>query len=258
MRHRILAIVTVAALGIGALALIPGGARPTVATAEAEPTQMTLASVSSPNPELLRRLDNEVAPPPVQPAAPEPTRVAAVSPAPATAALAPATAAPDLAASSMVEPNPNLKSDVVGSSAVNLRSGPSTSAPPISVLQPGEAIQVGESSGGWVKVTRADGSTGWVYSSYLASNARSAASDSPPQTRVASTAQPRAVIRGGAGDLEDRTARIASRLPAYARPNDGAQSVFMLQPGDEVYIAEVRGSWLRVETEDGMTAWIRR
>ena len=114
-------------------------------------------------------------------------------------------------------------------------------------------VRTGESSGGWVKVTRADGSTGWVYSSFLASNASAA----PPPTRVAS-AQPRAVIHGGTGDLADRTARIASRLPAYARPNDGAQSVFMLQPGDQVYIAEVRGSWLRVETEDGMTAWIRR
>jgi len=250
MRHRVLAIAAVVALGIGALALIPAGTRPTVATLEARPAQTAIASVSSPNPDLLRRLDNEIAPPPVQPALPEPVKVAAVPPA--------AAPAPEPASSSMLAPDPNLKPDTIGLSAVNLRSGPSTSAQPISVLQPGEAIQVGESSGGWVKVTRADGSSGWVYSSYLASNAGTAPASGNQPTRVASDDQPRAVIRGGDGDLEDRTARIASRLPAYARPSNGAQSVFTLQPGDEVYIAEVRGSWLRVETEDGMTAWIRR
>ena len=106
-------------------------------------------------------------------------------------------------------------------------------------------------------VTRADGSTGWVYSAYL-SSAGSAAAASDQSRRIASTDQPRAVIHGGDGDLTDRTARIASRLPAYSRPADGAQSVFTLQPGDEVYIAEVRGNWLRVETADGMSAWIRR
>lgn len=251
MRHRALAIVAVAALGIGALALIPGSARPTVATAEAQSTEVSVASISTPNPELLRRLDNEVAPPPVQAPSPEPVRVAAIAPAPDAAS-------PELApSSSMLASDPNLKSDSIGASAVNMRSGPTTSSAAISILQPGEAIQVGETSGGWVKVTRADGSTGWVYSTYLASNAGVAATGNQP-ARVASADTPRAVISGGDGDLQDRTARIASRLPAYARPSNGAPSVFTLQPGDEVYIAEVRGSWLRVETEDGMTAWIRR
>jgi SH3-like domain-containing protein len=251
MRHRVLAIVGVVALGVGALALIPGGARPMVATADTDQASVALASVSTPNPDLLRRLDAEVAPPPVTPAAPEPTKVAAVSPAPAV----PPT---DLAAPPMPASDPTLRPDTIGLSAVNLRSGPSSSADQISVLQPGEAVQVGEASGGWVRVTRADGSTGWVYSSYLASYAAAAATSNDQPTRVASTAQPRAVIRGGDSDLEDRTARIASRLPAYARPSNGAQSVFTLQPGDEVYISEVRGNWIRVETEDGMTAWIRR
>lgn len=244
MRHRVLAIAGVIALGAGALALIPGGTRPMVATADADQPSVALASVSTPNPALLRRLDAEVAPPPARTLAPEPVKVAAVDPAPIA----------DPSASAPI-PDPNLKPDSIGTSAVNLRSGPSSSTPQITVLQPGEAVQVGESSGGWVKVTRADGSTGWVYASYLASNASAGAATA--STRIAS-AQPRAVIHGGAGDLEDRTARIASRLPAYARPNDGSQSVFTLQPGDQVYIAEVRGSWIRVETEDGMTAWIRR
>jgi SH3-like domain-containing protein len=255
MRHRVLAIVAVLALGAGALALIPGGARPTAASADADKASVTLASVSTPNPDLLRRLDAEVSVPPAKPATPEPVQVAAVAPATATPQ-------PDLAPSSAPLPDPNLKPDTIGSSAVNLRAGPSSSSQQISVLQPGEAIQVGEKSGGWVRVTRADGSTGWVYSSYLASNASAgaapSASPSAQPKRIATATEPRAVVHGGAGDLTDRTARIASRLPAYSRPSDGAESVFTLQPGDEVYISEVRGSWIRVETEDGMSAWIRR
>lgn len=254
MRHRALAIVSIVAVGLAALALIPGHTAPKVATAEADGANVTLASVSTPNPALLRRLDAEVAPPPPKAEGPAPAKVAVAAPTP-TSALATGT---DLASAAAPRVDPTLKPGSIGSSAVNLRAGPSSSAQQISVLQPGEAIQVGESSGGWVKVTRADGSTGWVYSSYLAGNAPAAAPATDQPTRVASEDQPRAVIRGGDGNLEDRTARIASRLPAYARPSSGAQSVFTLQPGDEVYIAEVRGNWLRVETADGISAWIRR
>src|SRR5689334_7138024 len=114
MRHRVLAIVGTLALGVGALALIPGETHPTVATAEAEKPQVTLASVSTPNPDLLRRLDAEVAPSPAKPAIADPVKVAAVSPAPVTAGA-------DLAPSSAPLPDPNLKPDAIGSSAVNLR-----------------------------------------------------------------------------------------------------------------------------------------
>ncbi|HVY51429.1 MAG TPA: SH3 domain-containing protein [Devosia sp.] len=43
-----------------------------------------------------------------------------------------------------------------------------------------------------------------------------------------------------------------------SRPSDTSPSIFTFTPGDEVRIAEVRGNWLRVETEDGFSAWIRR
>lgn len=259
MPHRALAILTVAALGLGALAVIPGHTSPNVATAEVQKAKVTLASVSTPNPALLRRLDAEVAPPPPKAAAPAPVKVALASPVPTSPVPTPAVATgTDLTSTVAPTVDPTLTPASIGSSAVNLRAGPSSSAQQISVLQPGEAVQIGENSGGWVKVTRADGSTGWVYSAYLAGHARDTAPAGDQPIRVASDNQPRAVIRGDGGDLTDRTARIASRLPAYSRPNNGAQSLFTLQPGDEVYISEVRGSWIRIETGDGMTAWIRR
>lgn len=250
-RSRIVIVAGLLGASLLAVALIPGQSS---TTDKADAAQV--ASISSPNPDLLKRLDAEVAPPPVvapaKAATPEPTGVASVQPVSLTTGT---DLASPLVDNSAAVP---LKSDSVGPSAVNLRAGPSAGSQQLSVLQPGEAIQSGQTIGGWVQVTRADGSTGWVYSSYLASGGAQAAAPAATRSTQVASAQPRAVIKGDNGDLEDKTARIASRLPAYARPRDSAQSIFTFQPGDQVRIAEVRGDWLRVETDDGVSAWIRR
>jgi SH3-like domain-containing protein len=252
-RSRFVVVGALLGAGLAAVVLLPGR-QATVANAET--THVALTSVSSPSPDLLKRLDAAVAPPMDTPAtavAPDQTDAASVQPVSLTTGV-------DLASpTAAVNPAASLKSDTVGGSAVNLRAGPSSSAQQLSVLQPGETIQTGQTIGGWVQVTRADGSTGWVYSSYLSSSGAVAATSTPKaQPARAASAQPRAVIKGDTGDLEDRTARIASRLPAYARPRDSAQSIFTFEPGDQVRIAEVRGDWLRVETDEGISAWIRR
>jgi SH3-like domain-containing protein len=142
--------------------------------------------------------------------------------------------------------------DRIGASAVNLRTGPATSAGTVRVLAPGEAVQVGETQNGWTQVTLADGSSGWMYSSYLASNAAQLAAQ-----RAAKPKSPRAVISGDDGDLEDRSALVADALPAYSRPGQSSPA-FTLEAGQHVRISAVRGDWLRVETEDGDSGWIRR
>ena len=58
-------------------------------------------------------------------------------------------------------------------------------------------------------------------------------------------------------DLQDRTALIADAVTVYANPGDSA-SAFTLQGGQRVRIAEVRGNWMKIETANGTTAWIRR
>jgi uncharacterized protein YraI len=255
MRHRPILFVAFGAVAAGAvaLAMFPGSGTAKLADVQAP---RPVASAVTPNPDLLRRLDAEVAPP-AQPAASVET-VAAVEPAatPPTAIAAP---------SSIEPPAPSGIVDHVGSSAVNLRSGPSSSNGTIGVLQPGDQVTVASKSGGWAQVTLSDGRTGWVYSTYLANgggnapaNTVSPSTDTPaPAPKVASTT--RAVIRGAdPSDLVDRTAHIGSELEAYARPSDSSQSIFTFEPGDEVRIAEVRGNWLRVETGDGTSAWIRR
>jgi uncharacterized protein YgiM (DUF1202 family) len=249
-RGRFLAVTAVLAAGVLAAVLIPGRTPPTTA-AVGGTAQVAIASASSPNPDLLRRIDAALAPPTVE-AQPQDDGedVASVQPVSLTTGA-------NIATPAVVKtPDPTLQSDTIGSSAVNLRSGPSSSSPQLSVLQPGEAVQTGQTSGGWIEVTRADGTTGWIYGSYLSSNAAIRAKRATQAPTVASN-QPRAVIKGDDGDLEDRTARIASRLPAYDQPG-GSDPVMTFSPGTRVRIAEVRGNWLRVETGEGTSAWIRR
>lgn len=256
-RSRFIAVAAALGVGVAALALIPGS-QTTAVKADSDRT-VALASIASPNPDLLRRLDAEVAPPPRVEPSQEPERVA----------MAPPVETP-VPAAVQTTPDPVLPTGIVGPQAVNLRAGPSTSAQQISVLHPGEAVQTGENSGGWIKVTRSDGSSGWVYSTYLSTGTGTATtkvataetvesdattSDLPPAPK---RPKARAVVRGGNGDLTDRTARIASPLPAYSGPRDSADTIFTFEPGDEVRIAEVRGNWLRVETDNGISAWIRR
>jgi len=154
--------------------------------------------------------------------------------------------------------------------AVNLRSGPNSGSATVDVLQPGEAVQVGTTQNGWVQVTLDDGASGWVYSRYLDNPSAAVAdatatTDSSPVPAVAlpkpvkrAPQATRATISGDDGSsLADRTALIANTMTVYGDPGDNSSS-FSLQGGQRVRIVEERGNWLRVETANGTTAWIRR
>jgi uncharacterized protein YgiM (DUF1202 family) len=63
------------------------------------------------------------------------------------------------------EPNPNLFR--VSSDGLNMRSAGSKGSPKIGVLKLGEEVEIAETNGNWVRVVRADGEGGWVFSKYL-------------------------------------------------------------------------------------------
>ena len=248
---------TVLALGLGALAFLPADHTASSAAVAAAPAPE--ATTTSASQKLLQTLDAELVPPSPNSYALRAPATAAPASVLSTAAAEPMTT-PD---QSSLEPSqpPTLHPDTVGSVAVNLRSGPSGNV--LSVLEAGAAVSVIEASGGWVHVHLDDGRDGWVYSTYLTGGGADAppASSSPAQAapvQAVATNTPRAVIQSDGGDLTNRTARFSSALPAYARPADSAPSIFTFQPGDEVRIAEVRGDWLEVEGDNGITAWIRR
>jgi hypothetical protein len=55
------------------------------------------------------------------------------------------------------------KGKITGASHVNLRSGPSTTHPPIKILSIGEEVDVERLEGSWYRVSLPDGKSGYVY-----------------------------------------------------------------------------------------------
>jgi SH3-like domain-containing protein len=264
-RGRMTLIATGCAAILGAMLLIPSGEQVAVADAPAP----ALGGTSQ---ETIAAIDAMLGISEVEPAAPEPAVVTTPTITEAdrnlmTAALnttelsKPAT---DLEGAPLVDPD--LRSDFIGASAVNLRAGPSTSTAPITVLQPGQPVQTGQSDGGWVEVTLPDGTTGWVYSRYLASTAPAKTAtasndeDKPARAAKSDSKAAKAVIKGKGknGQLEGRTARIDAALVARSKPNGNAARVFRTSPGERVKILDVRGNWLRILTADGSSGWIER
>lgn len=251
-RHGRVALIAAGCAAIlGAMLLIPSGEQVAVAEApvSAESSRETIAAIDA----MLGVDEPEVAAPaPAKPSISEADRNLM------TAALtAPQT---DLEGAPLVDPN--LRPDSIGASAVNLRAGPSSATAAVGVLQPGQAVQTGESDGGWVEVTLPDGTTGWVYSRYLASVAATLAATAPekPPAAKSETRTAKAVVkgRGSDDDLEGRTARIDAALVARSRPDSNATRVFRTSPGERVRILDVRGNWLRIVTADGSSGWIER
>lgn len=252
MRHR--GLITTASFlaiaGIGAILMIP--AKPGTATAAfADPQVATIVHPSVDDASIMpARLplpgSSYFTGAPAKPV--ETPDATTANPAAGVAAVQPAAF---VTAAATPTPTPITADDKIGASAVNLRSGPATSAGTVRVLSPGEPVQVGETQNGWAQVNLGDGSSGWVYANYLASHASQLAA------ARAKVTVPRATISGGGGDLQDRTALVADALPAYSQPGSDSPA-FTIEAGQHVHIARVRGDWLMVETEAGDSGWIRR
>ena len=246
-RHsKSIAIGSALILGVATLALIP--ADPAARVGEVSVPSMT-------NTETVAAIDAMLeASEPIAPAA-TPEREILRSPAPVeTASLQPAALATEI---SEPEPaiDPSLRADAIGSKAVNLRAGPSTDHATVTVLQPGQALHAGEVQNGWAEITLDDGTKGWVYSRYLASVAATMPAEEPAPA-VDREANRRAVVSGGDGNIEGRTARIESRLAVLAEP--GGDTLFRTEPGERVRILDARGDWLKIRTADGTVGWIQR
>lgn len=140
------------------------------------------------------------------------------------------------------EPASTPRTVRVVSSTVNLRAGPSTSTAKLLVLRPGEKLAVTETSGGWTQVETESGEIGWVSSRYLAAPGaiRSAAVDAKEER-----------------EAPPRAARVDTAVALRAGPSRTAPRLFVLSPNEKVFIAEVRGRWIRVVMESGASGWIQ-
>lgn len=237
--------------GLAGLTLIPASAD----APGSDQGAISAAVVTSPSPDLIKALDRAVASPPV----PTPALATSDTPdAPPGAETAVAEATPAVAVTPSIPPAALVPDAYVGSSAVHLRAGPSSSSDILSVLQPGEPLKVSDSQGGWVQVNLSDGTSGWIYSSLLTDSAEPATPDrvaTAPTRDTAPAPKPSAVVHSDGGQLVQRTALIANDLDGYSAP--GGSSDYTLEAGQRVRIVDVRGNWLQVRTPTGLTMWIR-
>ena len=184
--------------------------------------------------------------------APDKTTLPATGGTDVQSSAAPATPAPAAASA-------NLPTGQVGPVAVNMRAGPSVSNDKLSVLQPGESVKVGETSGGWVHVYRADGTDGWVYGRYLNDSGNAAAPAAASQTAMAPASaapqRPATPSRLPPPQVAGMS-RLTSVVPLLQRPDDFRSTLGVLQPGERVRVLNSDGRWLHIVTEDGATGWI--
>ncbi|HEY9012993.1 MAG TPA: SH3 domain-containing protein [Devosia sp.] len=260
---------------VGAMMLIPGDpSSEAVATAPQVQTALT-------SPELTRFLDNALDTSPEAKTSEE--VIAAVASAPDATPSAPRV---QVAATSPTSPVQGLglpetaDMTVTGSvtasdetlrarTAVNMRSGPSTSYGTLTVLQPDEPVTVLERDGGWARIQKNDGATGWVYGSYLGDGSAIAAAPvrSPEPVREAS------VTAREVEAEQVRTSRFSLREPRKetrrnddnqlaairlrASPSSGSETIMIVEAGTPLRIAEKRRGWARVVIPGGISGWVR-
>jgi SH3-like domain-containing protein len=134
-------------------------------------------------------------------------------------------------------------SSFVGGSAVNMRVGPSKDTATVTVLQPGEPLQVMEESEGWTYVATLAGETGWVSSRFLGNSA-------PAPKAMAPKSEERSNSTGS-------TIRVRGAVTVRAGPDTDSDRLFVVQPGERIRIAETRGNWARVILDSGISGWVR-
>lgn len=235
-------LLPLAALVAGGIALFP-------ADPDAPDQQLAVAAVEPVQPSYLAVPIATVEPLPVRTAEPPPARPSLSVTTTAVAVPPPALEPPE------PEPDEEAATEAawVGTSALNVRAGPSSSTAKLFVLQPGTKVAAAETEGGWVRIIADDGQEGWVFGRYIGSQ--------PPQQRAAAPEQQQTREAAAPPQQETRqqgrTARIAGRVTLRSSPSGLSQRLFVLEPGERVVIAERRGSWARVVADGGISGWVR-
>jgi SH3-like domain-containing protein len=257
----------IAVMGLGAFALLPGddSARPAVdriATVEPDPARPSYIVKVTPAPIEIDTVETASV------AQPSPAPTGQEMPAPLTAELEPVTTAsltintPPAGSDEfpMEAVEPQTEAAVVPpdaerlsvSSAVNMRAGPSTSTSTIMVLRAGEPVAVIGRNRGWVNVALADGQSGWVYERYLSDGSRRAEPDDMEQTASVDRERRRErVVEDDDGYVIRRTVELRDR------PSRSGTPLFRIRRGEPVEIAEVRGNWVRIRVDGGISGWVQ-
>jgi hypothetical protein len=154
---------SVVGAGLLALALLPGDKPATAIGAAVNTAEIHVASANTPA--------ASVPVVSVRPTSPHREAMALARPV-ASTPHAPLTAMPDTSTASLpptaeADTEADAQTGHIGDVAVNVHAGPSNDAEKLAVAQAGEQVAIRGTEGGWVHIVRSDGTSGWVYSSFI-------------------------------------------------------------------------------------------
>ncbi len=123
------------------------------------------------------------------------------------------------------------KEGTVTASALNVRTGPSTSNSVTTKVYKGDKVEILESSNGWHKIKTSNGKTGWSSGDYI---------------KVSTTSNP----------STGKTATVtASALNVRKGPSTSYSVTTKVYKGDKVEILESSNGWHKIKTSSGKTGW---
>ncbi|MCR8744913.1 SH3 domain-containing protein [Romboutsia lituseburensis] len=131
----------------------------------------------------------------------------------------------------------NESQGIITVSALNIRSGPSTSYSVVTKAYKGDKVEILESSNGWHKVKLSNGSIGWGSGSYISvdGNSGSVTPETPSTGKKATITTSSLNIRSG--------------------PSTSYSVVTKAYKGDKVEILESYNGWYKVKLSNGQVGW---
>jgi cell wall-associated NlpC family hydrolase len=135
----------------------------------------------------------------------------------------------------------NTNQGQITASALNIRSGPSTSYSVVTKAYRGESVEILESSNGWYKVKLSNGTTGWGSSDYISTSTNSSEGSSDNSTPTPSTGTKATVT--------------ASALNIRSGASTSYSIVTKTYSGESVEILESSNGWYKVKLSNGKIGW---
>ncbi len=131
----------------------------------------------------------------------------------------------------------------VTASALNVRSGASTSHSVVGTLHKNDTVKLLSSSNGWFKVELSNGKTGWVSGQYITKTSEPSTPDPTPNPSPEQN-------ESGYGKV------TASALNVRSGASTSHSVVGMLYKNDTVKLLSSSNGWYKVELSNGKTGWV--
>lgn len=129
---------------------------------------------------------------------------------------------------------------VITTSALNIRSGPSTSYAVTTKAYKGDSVQILESSNGWHKIKLSNGKIGWGSGSYISTSSNGGGSSDNETSTPSNGAK--AVV-------------TTSTLNIRSGPSTSYSVITKAYKGDRVEILESSNGWNKVKMSSGKIGW---